>query len=299
MNNADDDVEDYVLNFLSHWVDVVNALWLLMSFCALLAAGVPQLSCVGVHGKRSTANKPHISVDPNWIAKFTVPKRYFMHFYVIGSSLSVLLLIWMVFRPYHLKLLTVTLFLIHCIRRLWECMTLTEFGDSVMHIGGYLVGLVHYILVPLSLLIVAGEEKISHTHHFLLLGLRRNDSLRTLIVILIYALSSALQFHSHRTLYTLKRKQLKDEHSVEQSDRYSIPSGGGFEYCCCPHYLAEIGIYLALTISAPHCKTMYYLLAWVITNLSVVAYKQFSWYIERFPEEVEKRRLSALFPFLW
>eukprot|EP01039_Chlorochromonas_danica_P010141 gene10141-11224_t len=305
-----EEIEDYIIRFLSNWSTSVDLLWVLMILGALLA-GLPQLSFVGTHGKRasSSARQDFYSIwsmPVNWqsFVDMTVPKKTFRHFYVLGSSASAVLLLWMYLRPYPVKTLAAVLFFLHCLRRLWECYYLTEFGDSSMHVSGYLVGMVHYLLVPVTLLIAACEEKVSRTRHYLVLGLRKKDEKRATVVIALYLLATLLQFFSHRTLYYLKKRKIKEEKegsSGQQGSQqlYILPSGGGFDYCSCPHYLAEIGIYLSLTIATYKCKTSYYLFLWVLANLSVVAYKQYSWYLEKFPDEVLEKNWYILFPFVW
>lgn len=285
----DIEIEGYAVRFVAIWSSFIDLAWVLMTVCAVLSAALPSLSFVGVHGKRTTVSPP----DGSFLQDMTVPKRFFAHFYILGSFAAFLLLGWLSARPYPVKMLAALLFLMHCLRRLWECLYLTDYGTSVMHLAGYLVGMLHYLLVPATLLTVACEEKISHTSHTLILGLRRRDQQTAIVILVLYLASSLLQFHSHRLLYHLKRKLSKAD------EPYPLPAGGGFDYCSCPHYLAEIGIYTALLIAGHRCRTAYLMWAWVVTNLSIVAYQQYSWYLERYPEEVAERNWAVLFPFLW
>ena len=50
-----------------------------------------------------------------------------------------------------------------------------------------------------------------------------------------------LQFQSHYILSQLGRRT--------RSRKYSIPRGGLFQYVSCPHYFAEILIYLGMSVS--------------------------------------------------
>ena len=49
------------------------------------------------------------------------------------------------------QFISLILFILHNCRRLWECLNITLYGDSKIHIGGYLIGITHYVLVPLSI----------------------------------------------------------------------------------------------------------------------------------------------------
>lgn len=58
---------------------------------------------------------------------------------------------------------------------------------------------------------------------------------------LTFIAGNMLQFQSHYILSQLGRRT--------RSRKYSIPRGGLFEYVSCPHYFAEILIYLGMAVS--------------------------------------------------
>nr|KAG5690791.1 hypothetical protein BaRGS_015318 [Batillaria attramentaria] len=62
-----------------------------------------------------------------------------------------------------------------------------------------------------------------------------------------------------------------------------MPSGGLFDYVACPHFLAEIVIYVAINIvyGFQH-QVLLCLLLFVLTNQMVVAVVTYEWYCKNF-----------------
>jgi 3-oxo-5-alpha-steroid 4-dehydrogenase 3 len=253
-----------------HIPDSVLAIsWLSLALCSALVAGVPALESIAVHGK-------NVNKRIQGILAVYVPKRLFTLLYWFGCFVS---FTWCACLysssstlgspPYVLMLM----WSFHLVRRLFECIFMTEFGSSRMHICGFLVGLLHYTLVPLTLF---PSDDISHC------GSRS----RQLIGVLLYTSSSLVQFFSHRHLYHLKRR-----------GKYSLPSAGFFRLACCPHYTAEIGIYLAIAMIAPRrdkvCLAA--MVIWVASNLVVVSVRQYDFYSIKFKDEIPPR-WSKLIP---
>jgi hypothetical protein len=86
------------------------------------------------------------------------------------------------------------LWTIHLFRRLMECVFITNYGQSEMHVFGFLVGLLHYTLVPLSFFCINckydSSTSIFKCFHVL--------------AYVAYALGSVAQCQSHYVLYKLK-----------------------------------------------------------------------------------------------
>ena len=81
---------------------------------------------------------------------------------------------------------------------------------------------------------------------------------------------------------------------------YSFPVGFGFDSVACPHYTAEIIIYISFCMLSPFSFPLLCLLLWVVTNLSVVADSQFLWYHKKFPKELSlKKEWKRLIPGVW
>ncbi len=266
--------------------------WLLLTFCAILTALVPSLSNIAAHGKCNIGENLD-SID----ALFYIPKRYFSHFYPTGLLLSLVAIV-VNFTVFHHSAIypLLVLFAIHCGRRWWECVNITEYGSSQMHIAGYLVGLFHYILVPITLEIASIEGRQETLKKFAI-----SSILVQIVGILLFGFGNYLQYNSHLILFKVKRSQLSKKKDDQSRMTYTLPSGGGFEYCCCPHYFAEILIYLSLIVVESKSVAMWSMLVWVVVNLSVVAFKQYQYYLQHCFEELElkNRQYSILFPFLW
>ncbi|KAK1275718.1 Polyprenol reductase 1 [Acorus gramineus] len=63
------------------------------------------------------------------------------------------------------------------------------------------------------------------------------------------------------------------------SDEYVIPHGDWFEIVSCPHYLAEIVIYIGILVASRGLDiTIWLLLVFVVSNLSIAAIETHKWY---------------------
>lgn len=71
----------------------------------------------------------------------------------------------------------------------------------------------------------------------------------------LFLAGNVLQFASHWGLAQLSK----------QKPGYSIPSGGLFEWVSCPHYLAEIIIYLGLVLASQGQLMPVLMLVWVVS----------------------------------
>ncbi|CAI0392907.1 unnamed protein product, partial [Linum tenue] len=153
--------------------------------------------------------------------KWTVPQRFFLHFYWFGVAWTSFLLVitWNYASktaPLHRYKVWVSVFLLllmetHVLRRLYETIYVLNYSPSArMHILGYLTGLFFYAAAPLSLC------------HFCAFK----------------ALNFAVDEGS------LRRRDR------EQREEYAIPRGDWFELVSSPHYTAEMLIYAGLLIAS-------------------------------------------------
>lgn len=313
--------KDTLLDLIA-WNPYVSAFWFFLTCGSLAVAVIPQLSSVSQHGKFSSSSHKTL------FDRLIVPKRFFSHFYIVGSIMSLSIMYSHVYVFQFTNTVALFLFFLHNIRRIYECWFVTEYGQSTMHIGGYLVGMVHYIIFPLTLELAILDRELFTTER------KRQVNYSFYLILLLFILGNFLQYKSHEILYKTKRKFMKiyDEDSDQEEDnntyqattagtpapapapasnvssnsphettpiRYPLPRGWGFEYCCCPHYFAEILIYFSLLCLEHHSFTMFLTFLWVLSNLSVVAYQQYWWYLEHYVEEIEERKLRILFPFVW
>jgi hypothetical protein len=67
-------------------------------------------------------------------------------------------------------------------------------------------------------------------------------------------------------------------HTIEVEYNYEVPRGSWFQYVCCPHYTAEILIYISFMLLSPNSFAMRCLVIWVTSNLAVTGKRQLDWY---------------------
>jgi len=111
--------------------------------------------------------------------------------------------------------------------------------------------------------------------------------------IAIFVWSSAMQFRSHAILSSLR----KDNRGRVVTYQHSIPRGDWFELVSCPHYFAEILIYLSLSVVLSGKSTTWWMVCcFVVTNQIIVGLFNHRWYAETFDNYPKTRK--AVIPFL-
>jgi 3-oxo-5-alpha-steroid 4-dehydrogenase 3 len=284
---------------------VLNKLWVLMIIGAVLVLVIPALHPVALHGK-NYKEKPCENSEFSFSSSLLlVPKRYFTHFYIASCCLQLLFICKDLFFLSHpIIYLTKYLFLFHSFRRFYECYSITSYGASMLHIGGYVAGIVHYVAAVLTLEVASFESHHLQNHSFSILfsekNVRSSRSMSwTCLLVSLFVVMNYFQYQSHYILWKAKNKQIKENTNISSSIRYSLPNEGLFLYCCCPHYFAEILIYFSLFLLESHCLTMLLMFIWVLANLSIVAYQQYHWYLENDFDNLTSKRRWIVFPFLW
>jgi 3-oxo-5-alpha-steroid 4-dehydrogenase 3 / polyprenol reductase len=292
----------------------VHLLWYLLAAASWLVKLFPQLDFVAKHGKlsnksgksksglnkrstkhrsKSPPSRPSPSSVGGVLSALNVPKSWFAHLYIIGTLMT-LCTLW----QYHsaapkIEIFTLWLFLLHCTRRLLECWYVSNFGQSRVHVSGYLVGIFHYLLVPVSLLSSAdgGGTQVPESPS---LSLSLSLSLH-----LLSRLTAVFAFLSANYFQHKYHKILRSSKFIHGAKQYVFPQGGLFDYVCCPHYTCEICIYVCFFCLVSQ-KSTFALLVWVVSNLSVVAQVNLTWYKERFPAEAGLLRdWKCCIPFVY
>jgi 3-oxo-5-alpha-steroid 4-dehydrogenase 3 / polyprenol reductase len=145
----------------------------------------------------------------------------------------------------------------------------------------------------------------------------RPPSIIQVFGILLFILASGFQHDCHSYLAYLKRQPTAATNSPKDSSSdskakdaskegegdYKLPSHPAFQPLICPHYTAEIMIYLAMAlVSAPQGtwinRTMGCAAIFVLVNLGVTAAGTERWYARRFGEEAVKGKWRLL-PGVW
>ncbi|KAF8651666.1 hypothetical protein HU200_063177 [Digitaria exilis] len=283
-----------------------------------------------------------VRASPSSSSRFTVPQKFFLHFYVVGvaATTSLLLAIWFYAymkmtplvpesssystiashlvgssnsfslaslwssRPMEHKyrvwrtVFVLILMEIQVLRRLYETEHVFHYSPSArMHIMGYLTGLFYYVAAPLSLASSCLPEAIQYIRYQIDLAIDPSHLLKPLLKLgwcqwigaVIFIWGSLHQIRCHAILGSLR------EH--KDSDEYVIPCGDWFSRVSCPHYLAELVIYLGLLIASGGSDiSVWFLYLFVITNLSFAAVQTHKWYLQKFEDYPRSR--YAIIPFV-
>lgn len=289
-------------------------------------------------------------------SEFLVNKKFFLHFYIAGL-LSLCLFLYDAYKHKDENGMhnlcscewpAIFLLLIHLLRRSYECICVHRYSqNSKMHLAGYICGMFHYTFLPFILLNVNGcccefaqngNAKIAkivfdNTQHENCIGI----SLYQFVYIILCLWGQLEQYYHHQILSNLRPPASHIQRSEEsmKDNAHKLPKGRWFHHIACPHYLAEIIIYISLVLLlqaakggmkdhivtnhtcetnvpfADFLKSMHLLpvllklrehrctilLLWVSTNLTVTAIRSHMWYAHQFPG-YDKLQRKAILPFL-
>ncbi|KAM3875852.1 polyprenal reductase [Diretmus argenteus] len=252
----------------------------------------------------------------NWLRVFDVPKRWFRHFYAVsvgwnGLLLALSLNLILLNQPYPLWLTDILTFLTgvpradrqvpqvstlfvqlllwaHSLRRLLECLLVSVFSDGAMHMVQYIFGLGYYVILGLTVLcsdhLDIGKETgtlLSQLDWFHLAGSA------------LFVWASLLQ---HRSMVLLARLRTGNSGAVETL-AHRVPSGGWFELVSCPHYFAELLIYISLSVVFGGLSLTWWLVVlYVLFNQALAAQLCHEFYISK--HESYPRHRNAFIPFV-
>ncbi|ETI27690.1 hypothetical protein G647_00139 [Cladophialophora carrionii CBS 160.54] len=256
-------------------------------------------------GKRGTAGKSQQSVGTqllDHLATCTVPHSWFTHFYVLSLVCSLTTLSTFCYYEYYHQatikqnpdLVTAAfcahLMLLQGLRRLLECVYVTQNGTSRMWVGHYTIGMAFYIVTNVAIWIeqlwrppsspATAEPSILWTW-------------KTILCTVVFFGASERQSRYHQYLSSLKK--------------YSLPEKYAFQYLIAPHYTMECVIYLSMALldapfifnqgsQLPTPTTINWTLAcalmFVVVNLGVTADGTKEWQRKKFHDqrfEIAKR----------
>ncbi|XP_054711641.1 polyprenol reductase-like [Uloborus diversus] len=246
-----------------------------------------------------------------------VPKRWFSHFYVFASIYIPYIMIsvcckyfFNVETPFLIVLLdyfaspyrqaTVNsesvvivsvLLSLQVIRRCYECFFVSIYSDAKMNVFHYIVGLTFYFGAGLSL--IHDAPGFENTEKNMNASYITGDwfTWQHYVGAAIFVAAFLLQFQTNIQFASLRKKG-----KSVTTDHY-MPSGGGFEYISCPHYFAEIVMYLAVClIFKGRSYTWWLLCLWIVTNQVITGLMSHQWYLQKFEKYPVKRK--AVIPFL-
>lgn len=244
------------------------------------------------------------------IALIRVPHSFFTHFYIVSFSASLFWLHQLYTRGAALQwiasfgsttllptsgnsmilgqvwLLWVLLF-IQGTRRLVESYVFSKSSKSTMHIAHWLIGLAFYVADSIAIWVEGMSALLAggvHTSFREELG-----KPKAIFGLCFFVVASIVQNRVHARLASLTS--------------YQIPPGKLFQYVLCPHYTAEVVIYICFAIlGAPQGTwlnvTMVAALIFVVSNLAVTAIGTRQWYVGQFGAAKVGAR-ARLIPFVW
>jgi 3-oxo-5-alpha-steroid 4-dehydrogenase 3 / polyprenol reductase len=290
-------------------------------------------SAVTKKQKRQSKQKT-VSLLQTWLLYSKVclvPKKIgFLHFYIVGLiSLAASTAVYYFHnhnnKPDDDKTTTaesvlIAILFLHLSRRCQECLSVHNWNStsrnsssssSRVHVSVYIVGLIHYILLPLVFIPPTAwcgghngrRETTRHPD-----GVEQPPGKACWMLAAFLCLWAQYQQRRHHIILANLRSSDKKKDDQQQST-YHLPVGGWFQFVSCPHYLAEILIYLTLIAMAflggggssnssrSDRRRYMYLLAWVVANLTVSARHNQTWYRQNIPHFDQLHR-KAIFPFL-
>ncbi|KAF9163561.1 hypothetical protein DFQ26_002410 [Actinomortierella ambigua] len=199
---------------------------------------------------------------------------------------------------------------LHVLRRWYESWYVERPSPTArMHVGHYLIGITFYIAVPPALWI----DAVEHPERVIpLWSLPPGRALMVGVGTVLFFWAYYHQFACHCILASLRPKSQprpqqdavaaakKDDDSPTTKSVYRVPHGDWFNYFVCPHYVAEMLIYVAYYIiasaslnSPQGSTTLLIVLGWVISNLGVVARETAAWYRAKFGDQWTSKDLST------
>jgi 3-oxo-5-alpha-steroid 4-dehydrogenase 3 len=308
---------------------LITPVYVMLTLIVLSSLAVPFLQDLASHGKtRDTASasasiqqqhgyRSNAAFFPSLVRRvthgeeFLIQKKFFLHFYVCGLvSFAVFYLLGASFaaptmdrNPSLSNSTTLVLLVIHLSRRLYECLHVHRWTpQSKMHLAGYLLGILHYMLLPIVFI------SLPRNHHkegtISSLNFRESESSQWIVAAasLLCLWAQYQQYRHHCLLAKLRSSNINAKSNAKTV--YSLPVGGWFRFVTCPHYLAEILIYFAFAIllemqreQSTHRFRHFFLLGWVATNLTVSALRNHDWYTKHIPNHTQLGR-KAIVPLL-
>jgi hypothetical protein len=238
---------------------IVSCAWFGASCVVILAHLFPSSAPYLLYGIRAP-DKDFFSWIP-LVSTIRISSRVgWTSMYVVGMICSAIALV------NSMPALPLALLLIVCqtCRRLQECRSVHRFGDRQFNVILVLISWAFYAGVAHTLVLDSGNE-------FAVVWPYKLNFIRASIGAALFLYCSYVQRYCHRALATV--------HPLR--GKYGIVRGGYFELLCCPHYTAEIGIYLSFLILSPGLPAAG-LFCFVVVNLTCSAMLTADWYRKTF-----------------
>ncbi|KAK9518944.1 hypothetical protein VZT92_021709 [Zoarces viviparus] len=257
--------------------------------------------------------KQNLSRD-DWLRAFDVPKRWFWHFYfisVVWNGFLLSLYLSSIFQhqsypswltgildiltdapntdshvPQLSALLVQLLLCVHSLRRLLECLFVSVFSDGALHVVQYVFGVCYYVMLGLTVL---GSDRLGEGSGTLLSQLDWFHVAGSALFIW----ASLMQ---HQSTVLLAGLRTGKSGSVETL-AHRAPRGGWFQLVSCPHYFAELLIYVSLSLVFGGVSLTWWLVVlYVLFNQALAAQLCHDLYVSKY--ESYPRHRKAFIPFV-
>ena len=162
-----------------------------------------------------------------------------------------------------------------------SAVTAVGWGSALMRCGAVVWGCVGLLFYVMSILSPCIDELRLASHPP---TPPSSPPSLPLIGLALFLAASWWQHTSHRTLASLRSPSSTPPHRSV----YGVPTSGSFRVLVCPHYSAEMLIYLALCCIR-WSALQGLVLGWVGVNLTITARKTRQWYAQRWPHQQQRR----------
>ncbi|KAK9381458.1 uncharacterized protein V2V93DRAFT_391157 [Kockiozyma suomiensis] len=281
------------------------------SSSVVLCRIIPSFHFLLQYGKALSDNT---SPSPLLLRPFTatVPKTWFTHFYIFGALCSAYALIilglahsniyttpvnYLLTLDHYLSRrlgrfstndfnllysqaqLSLAIITIQCARRWYECLYVEKMSNKArIRLGHYLVGHLFYLAVSCAILCDSLQNSINPSPNALSLS-------SCSVAFVLYLTAARAQYSAHKQLASLKK--------------YSPPPPTFlFKYLVCPHYTAEIVVYISIAVICDFSSATVAVIIWTIVNLGASAEQSRAFYVDKFGEKVVDGKYNII-PFVF
>lgn len=276
--------------------------WISGATCIMLGSQIPILDELLTYGKLATPSLNSL------LRSYTLKdSTVWTTLYLFGFLFSMLTSYTVSkYNPTLETPLPLTLFQFQTARRLFDCLAVHRFSTvRQMPVHFLLLGMTYYVAAPLTFsLLPLGSTffEITPSMRTVIVSYRTShnglsnrtdrdggtvetDAYRQII---LFILTSCAQTSAHLSLARAK----------PVVGKYGVPTSVLFSHIVCPHYTAEVVIYMLLAVCTQTLPAIS-LLAFVAINLSNTAVRTRKWYADKFPPNLlPNQNRYAIFPFL-
>ncbi|XP_026088497.1 polyprenol reductase-like isoform X2 [Carassius auratus] len=272
-------------------IAIVNVIWFLLALCFIIAFFLYKFSLklprslerVFQNLIRYGKTKEDIKI-PNWQLLFDVSKRCFYHFYAVSVMWNGLLLLFSLRSVVMSEALPDWL-----INALWCLTGRPRDAWKELHLSILLLQVLLWIHSFRRLLECLFVSVFSNVPGPLFNQLTWHQVIGTLLFIW----ASLLQ---NRSLSLLAKMRTDSSGKVETL-AHKMPCGGWFNLVSCPHYLAELLIYLAMSVCCGCSSLTWWLVVlYVLCNQALAAQLCHDYYRSKF--EMYPHQRKAFIPFV-